>query len=66
MKSINFSAHGLCIVDAVSLDSSRILCLTGSKEGGDSYRYNLRLDASVNSHLHKIVVFNFETGNLEK
>ena len=66
MRSIDFSVHELYIADAVSLGSSRLLCLTRSKEGGYGYRYNLRLDAVVNSRLHKIVVFNFETGNLEK
>ena len=32
--SIDFSVHELYIADAVSLDSSRLLCLTGDTEEG--------------------------------
>ncbi|PAV18425.1 WD40 domain containing protein [Pyrrhoderma noxium] len=40
VRSIDFSDHGLYIVDAVSLDSSRLLCLTRDMEEGRVIVFN--------------------------
>ena len=65
MNSINFSIHGLYIVDAVLLDTSRLLCLTRDVGGGRVISgFNV-----VHEKLHingSIIVFNFETRIVEK
>ena len=68
MRSIDFSVHELYIADAVSLDSSRLLCLAGDTEEGYADRVIGRFNVIPESFYinTEFIVFNFETGTIEK